>query len=174
MKPAFRSLIGLGLVLGLSTTIWAKGATTRITISGANLTGAVEIADADMIDAFQVWSGPGTGGCFEGKCVEATEGFIADWSSGEVVDRPGGLWHYEVSFYVTDARFPGRPELEHLGYVVSYEYDPVGAQGYIYLPGKGDQWYSLNSASIYRGREGRWFRATRAWKDAVLPLITQH
>ena len=77
------------------------------------------------------------------------------------------------SFYVTDARFPGQPGPEHLAYIVSYEYDPAASQGYVYLPGKGDQWYTLNSASIYHGREGNWFRATRAWQDAVVSLIAR-
>jgi hypothetical protein len=72
-----------------------------------------------------------------------------------------------------DERVPGPPRPEELAYVVSYEYDPARAQGFVYLPGNGDPWYALNSRSIYRGLEGNWFRATRAWQDAVVPLISQ-
>jgi hypothetical protein len=47
------------------------------------------------------------------------------------------------------------------------------SQGFVYLPGKGDQWQELNWGSIYRGGlEGHWFRATRVWQDAVVPLIS--
>ena len=175
MIATFRGLVRIGIVLGLSTVISAKGETTKITISGANLANPVEITDANIIKQFQVWSGPGTSVCIGGRgnCVEGREGFIVDWLSGAVAERPSGLQHYEVSFYVTDARSAGQPGPEHLAYVVSYEYDPAGPRGYVYLPGKGDQWYPLNSASIYRGREGNWFRATRAWQDVVVPLIAQ-
>jgi hypothetical protein len=173
MKAAFRGLVGIGIALALSTVISAKGETSKITVAGATLASPIEIADTNVVREFQVWAGPGTTVCIGGRgnCVEGTEGFIVDWSSGTVAQRPSGLQHYEVSFYATDRRFPGQPGPEHLAYVVSYEYDSAASQGYVYLPGKGDQWYALNSASIYRGREGKWFRATRAWQDAVMPLI---
>jgi hypothetical protein len=73
---------------------------------------------------------------------------------------------------VTDSCSPG-PGPEHLAYVVSYEYDAAASQGYVYLPGAGDQWYALDSASIERGREGHWFRATRAWQDAVVSRLAR-
>jgi hypothetical protein len=175
MKASLRGLVGIGVVLGLSTVTSAKGETTKITISGATLANPIEITDANVVKGFQVWTGPGTKVCVggSGNCVEGTDGFIVDWRSGAVAQRPNGLPHYEVSFYVTDTRFPGQPGPEHLAYVVAYEYDPAASQGYVYLPGKGEQWYSLNSASIYRGREGHWFRAARTWQDAVMPLIPQ-
>jgi hypothetical protein len=60
-----------------------------------------------LVREFQVWTGPGTTVCIGGRgnCVEGTDGFIVDWSSGAVAQRPSWLQHYEVSFYVTDARF---------------------------------------------------------------------
>ena len=173
MKAAFRGLFAMGIATALSTVISAKGETTRITVAGANLANPVEIRDINIVRRFQVWAGPGTTVCVGGRsnCIEGTEGFIVDWSSGAVAQRPTGLPHYEVSFYVTESRFPDQPGPEHLAYVVSYEYDPAASQGYVYLPGKSDQWYPLNSSSIYRGREGQWFRATRPWQEVVVPLI---
>jgi hypothetical protein len=171
MKPAFRGLVGIAIMLALPTVVSAKGETTRITIAGGTLANPIEITDANVVRAFQIWTGPGTNSCFGGNCVEGTEGFIVDWSSGAVAQRPSGLQRYEISFYVSDRRFPALRGPERLAYVVSYEYDPAASQGYVYLPGKGDQWFRLNAASIYRGREGNWFRATRAWQDAVVPLI---
>jgi hypothetical protein len=174
MKATFRGLIGISVALVLSAVASAKGDTTKITISGAHLANPIEITDLNIVKEFQVWTGPGTTGCIGGRsnCIEGTEGFIVDWSSGAVVQRPNGLQHYEVAFYVIDARVPGQPGPEHLAYVVFYEYDPAASQGYVYVPGKGDQWYALNVTSIYRRREGKWFQATRAWQDAVVPLIT--
>jgi hypothetical protein len=172
MKVARRSPIVIGVVLGLSTVLSAKGETARITISGANLANPVEITDSNIVRQFQVWSGPGTRSCIGGRsnCVEGTEGFIVDWLAGAVAERPSGLQQYQVSFYVTDAQ-AGRTGSEHLAYVVSYGFDPASSEGYVYLPGTGDQWYALNSSSIYRGREGHWFRATAAWQKVVVPLI---
>jgi hypothetical protein len=173
MKAAGRGPIVIGVVLGLSTVLSAKGETTRITISGASLANSIEITDASIVRQFQVWSGPGTRSCIGGRsnCVEGTEGFIIDWLAGEVAERPRGLQQYQVSFYVTDAQVAGRTGSERLAYVVSYEFDPVSSEGYVYLPGTGDQWYALNSSSIYRGREGHWFRGTPAWQKVVVPLI---
>jgi hypothetical protein len=159
----------------LSAALTAKGETTKITISGGNLAVPVEMHDASVVKAFQIWSGPGTRQCFNGRenCVEGGGTFIVDWSSGEVTQRPSGLAHYEVAFYVTDSRFGGPPPPERLAYIVDYEYDPAAARGYVYLPGKGDEHWQLNVASIYRGREGHWYRATQAWLDAVTPLLAR-
>jgi hypothetical protein len=175
MKAAFRSLVIVGVAVALSNVISAKGATCRITITGGTLASPVEITDANIVSRFQVWTGPGTRVCRGGRgnCVEGTEGFIIDWLSGAVAERPRGLQHYEVSFYVTDDRSPGQTAPEQLAYVVSYEYDSGASQGYVYLPGDGDQWYPLNSTSIYRGREGKWYRANAAWQSVVVPLVAR-
>ena len=59
-----------------------------------------------------------------------------------------------------------------LAYVVTYEYDPSTRQGCVYLPGKTDEWYRLNSGSIWRrGLEGNWFAASSAWLKFVSPII---
>jgi hypothetical protein len=175
MKATFACLVAVGIALGLSVVVSAKGETTKITISGTSLAKPIEISDVNTVRAFQVWTGPGTRVCVGGRgnCIEGTEGFIIDWPSGVVAQKPSGLQHYEVSFYVTDGRGASQSGPEHLAYVVSYEYDPRTSQGYVYLPGKDDERYALNSASIYRGREGNWFHASRAWQDAVVQLIAR-
>jgi hypothetical protein len=106
-------------------------------------------------------------------CTDGTTWFIIDWSAGAVTDRPTHLPRYEVSFYATDARMQNRPETEHLAYVVFYEYDPITSQGYVYLPGPGEQWYPLNVSTMLRRQEGRWLRATPAWQRLVVPLIAR-
>ena len=49
--------------------------------------------------------------------------------------------------------------------------DPATGQGYVYLPGKSDEPYRLNTKAIYRGREGNWFRANAAWQAAFSNVV---
>jgi hypothetical protein len=113
-----------------------------------------------------VWSGAGTfrrlGG---GDPIEATDGFIVDWSSGVVADRPKGLPRYEVAFYTGPSTGPV--------YVVYYAPDPSSDRGYVYLPGKGEELYASNTKSILRGHgfEGHWLYATRARQQTAASVI---
>lgn len=168
----FRTAVAVVMIAGFPAALAGKGSTSRISISGDTLAVPIEIRDAAIVNEFQIWAGPGTRRCVAGHCVEGAAGFIVDWSAGVVAAKPSGLQQYQVSFFVEDERLPERPRLERLAYVVLYEYDPVRSQGFVYLPGKGDQWYELNSRSIYRGLEGKRFRASRAWQGAVVPLIS--
>jgi hypothetical protein len=151
------------LVVFSATTLSAKGNTTKIKITGAKLATPVEISEPNVLNHFNVWAGPGT--WMNG--IEGTEGFIIDWSSGAVAERPNTLDAYEVSFYVKYANRPAAEQDDQLAYMVFYETDSLTGQSYVYLPGKADEWYRLNTTAIYRGREGKWFRATAAWQNAV-------
>jgi len=167
-----RAAVAVIMIAGFSVALAAKGSTSRISISGGNLADSLEIREADVVNEFQIWAGPGTRSCVAGHCAEGSEGFIVDWSAGAVSARPSGLRRYQVSFFVEGKQSPAQPKPERLAYVVLYEHDPVRSQGFVYLPGKGDQWQELNWGSIYRRLEGHWFRATRAWQDVVVPLIS--
>src|ERR1700732_251457 len=147
MKVPFAVLATLMTMLTVPAPMFAKGETVKITITGTGLATPIEITDPKIRD-FSVWSGAGAS--VNGN--EETEGFIVDWSQGVVAERPNGLQHYEVAFYAAN------PDTR-LVYVVAYEYSPSTEQGYIYLPGKADQWYHLNTRTILRWREGNWFRA---------------
>jgi hypothetical protein len=136
-----------------------EGEIVKVTITGTGLAAPIEITVRKIRD-FSVWSGAGAS--VNGN--EETEGFIIDWSQGVVAECPIGLQHYEVAFY---AALPDT----RLVYVVAYEYSPSTEQGYIYLLGKADQWYHLNTRTILRRREGNWFRATSAWDNFVGPLV---
>jgi hypothetical protein len=94
------------------------------------------------------------------------QGLIVDWSHGTISPPPKGLPLYEVFCYA-DFRNQGEKQV----YVVSYEYDPSTRHGYVYLPGKGDQWWGLNVSSICRGIEGSWFSAWSEWDDVARPFI---
>lgn len=162
-----RTIAGALVVLATTVSVGAKGPTTRITIVGGDLAAPIEITDPDVVRAFHVWAGAGT---YVNR-VEATEGFIVDWTSGGV-DVPADLPRYEVSFYAQPRGSAAAPNAapERRVYVVQYCTDASGA-GYVHLPGRRDKWYSLNVATIHRGSEGRWFRATAAWQQVAAPLI---
>jgi hypothetical protein len=171
-KGGLRAAVAVIMIAGFPAALAGKGSTSRISISGDTLAVPIEIRDAAIVNEFQIWAGPGTRSCVAGHCVEGAEGFIVDWSAGALAARPSGLRRCQVFFFVEDEQSPAQPKPERLAYVVLYEYDPVRSQGFVYLPGKGDQWYELNSRSIYRRLEGKWFRASQAWQDVVVPLIS--
>jgi hypothetical protein len=162
MKPV-GALILVVSAMSIPAPVCAKGIITKITIKGPNLAAPVEITDAGIKD-FTPWAGPGV--TING--VKQTEGFIIDWKQGALSWRPGALQHYEVSFY---GRLYSQPR-DELVHVVLYDYDSLIGHGYVYLPGRADQWYLLNTAKmVHDGLEGNWFRAIRAWDDFVRPFL---
>jgi hypothetical protein len=167
MKVFCAAALTLSIMSIVPASLYAKGDMVRITIKGANLTAPIEITDA-AIKKFTPWAGPGV----TINEVKQTQGFIIDWLHGAVAERPNGLQHYDLFFY---AKLHGQPEdaKEELVHVVSYDYDPLTEQGYVYLPGKADGWYLLNASKmLHDGLEGNWFRANRAWEDFVRPYLT--
>ena len=149
----------------------AKGDTVKITIE-MTLQEPIEITDS-AVRQFNIWSGPGT--FLNG--VEGRQGFIIDWAS-RIDEAPVGLHHYKVSFYEgCESNEPSacRTTEPSLAYVVSYDYNPSTGEGFVYLPGRGDEFVQLNTFHIYRGRgyEGHWFRAAKAWDDFVRQIIAR-
>ena len=168
MKRAIAAAFSLLIIVSATILVFAKGTTTKVTITSAELQSPIEISDSEVLKNFNVWSGPGT---FSNN-VEGTEGFIIDWASGVVTERPSGLRRFELSFYVRYANRPFGEQMDQLAYIVSYAVDPATGQGYVYLPGKADDPYRLNTKAIYRGREGNWFRPTAAWQSAFKTSFT--
>ena len=157
--------LALGIsVMAFPSSLFAKGIIVKITIKGASLPAAVEITEGAIKD-FTPWAGPGV--AING--IKQTEGFIIDWKQGALSGRPSNLQRYEISFY---GKLYGQGGREEPVYFVVYEYDPLVGQGYIYLPGRTDSEYRLNTTMIMRdGLEGNWFRATHAWDDFVKRFI---
>ena len=60
MKRVISSAFCLLVIFSATTLVFAKGTTTKITITGAGLRSAVEISDPEVLKNFNVWSGPGT------------------------------------------------------------------------------------------------------------------
>lgn len=172
MKP-FAALILL-LVLPASALLSAKGTTVRIAINGGRLLTPVEISQPQVVEQFNIWSGPGTRSGLrdpatgEWRMTEGTEGFIVDWRAGEIARMPDGLERYEVSFFV---KYHGSSD-ERLAYVVLYAHDPTRNEGYVLLPGHEDERFRLNTRAIVRGVEGKWLRASPAWQAVAAPLLT--
>jgi hypothetical protein len=72
-----------------------------------------------------------------------------------------------VSFYIKIADNEVRKK-----YVLYYYPNPSTEPGYIYLPGKGETWYSLNVGAIIRDeQDGKWNYASPAWEDLIKPMI---
>lgn len=171
MKGARAVAFSFLIVSIVPASMSAKGNTMKIAIKGAALTTPLEITDPKVGD-FAVWAGLGV----RVNGVEQTEGFIIDWSKGIIAERPSGLQHYEVSFYsgCNIGDWDCRTSESSLSYVVFYDYDPSMEQGYIYLPGKADELFKVNTRMWHgHGFEGNWSRATREWKNFVRPLIAK-
>jgi hypothetical protein len=167
MRRTFTVLVTF-LLLVIPARLFAKGELVKITIKGAGLSTPIDITDFTPFRNLTVWAGPGTVSAGPGVDVngkQQTEGFIVDWPQA-IAQLPSGLQHYEVFFYA-------KLNEVSLVYVVYYDCDPSSKQGYIYLPGKGDPWFSLNTGTIFRGKgfEGHWFHATREWDTVAKSLI---
>lgn len=156
MRMALAVLLNSLLILSGPASLLAKGNTIKIIIKGSDLKRPIEISDPKILANFRVWAGPGTSTADE-------QGLIIDWSQGPVKEPPQALRRYEVSFH-TDPN-------EQIAYVVYYALSPGAERDSVYVPGESDEWYGLNVRSIFRGVEGKWFRAWNAWERVARPLI---
>jgi hypothetical protein len=148
----------LAVLLTSVPSVFAKAPTSKITIKGPDRK-LIEITDPKILANFRVWAGPETSS-------NEARSLIVDWSRGPIAEPSPRLQRYEIDFYVK------LPE-ERLMYVVFYEFDASSRQGYVYLPGKSDNWYSLNVGTIFHEVEGKWFHAWSAWDNLAGPLITE-
>ena len=162
MRTALAVLLNSLLIMSVPTPLLAKMKTVKITIKGSDLKKPIEISDPDILANFNVWTGPGTSSNAPGFNADSPS-FIIDWSQGPVRKPPESLRRYQVSFH-TDPN-------EQIVYVVYYAVSPGAEQGYVYLPGGSDEWAGLNVRSIWRGVEGKWFRAWNTWERVARPLI---
>jgi hypothetical protein len=91
MKRMISAAFCLLVIFSVTAIVFAKGTTTRTTITGGGLQSPVEISDPQVLKDFNVWSGPGT----FANDVEGTEGFIIDRASG-VLRPPEWISHVRV------------------------------------------------------------------------------
>jgi hypothetical protein len=169
MRQLALAFIGVALLVA---SVAAKGPTTRIVITDIERGSVSEITSRSVLDKFQVWAGLGTYSGAPGQQTEGQDGFIVDWRSGIVDQRPGQLRRYELRFYVGPRTGvgPTTGPAEKLAYVVLYEHNPATGLGYVYLPGRADEHFGLNVGSILHGVEGHWLRASDAWQSVFRGL----
>jgi hypothetical protein len=153
----------IALACLVPSRLFGKGATTKVVIEGADLSKPIEITDRQILASFNVWTGPGTYSS-EPRFNANAPSFIIDWSQGPVAEVPQALQKYQVSFYSEELS-------ERPIYVVYCAFPRTAEPGYVYLPGKSEEWWRRNVTSIVRGVEGRWFHAWSAWENVARPLI---
>ena len=141
----------------------ARADTYKITMTAAGY--SVEITDAQALRDFRFGAGPGN--TLNGVPNWKPKSWIVeDWTHAVAEpDRTFPRWKTSFQLLMNN----GAPR----EYVVDYSYDSVAHQGYIYLPGRGEAYYSENVFTLYRGDqfEGHWFRATPEWTAAAQAAV---
>jgi hypothetical protein len=159
-------MVGLGLLVSLpfAGDCLAKSRTERIEVSRDKV--AVATIDGSPAERITIWSGPGTRMTLaDGTShMTVTEQDFADWKGG-AVDAPRDRPVYSIKFFCKACE-PARRDTWRC-YGVRYAPGRDGERGYIQIPRPGDEEYELNVRTIYRGVEGRWYRATESW-DALM------
>src|SRR5580704_7171887 len=78
-RVALFTVVAALAVLSAPSSLLAKGATVRVVITGPDIPQSIEIAEANTLTAFNVWTGPG-------PSSNEDVGFIVKWS--QTVGQP--------------------------------------------------------------------------------------
>ena len=153
----------VALLLLFAQTVDAKGKTSMIEVSGKSLSSTIAISDANIIDKFNIWNGPGVSTRSLGipdppayLDPDKTQGRFIDWPKGMVATTPEPLLRFDVAFYIEGF---GKSK----SYRIVYAFDPGERNGYVYLP-------ACCTDLIVHGVEGNWFHATSLWNELMMPL----
>ena len=143
------ALLALIIALGpqaLSPAVGIKE-TAKLTISGPGLDPSLEITDRPVLALSGVF-----GGTFIG--TPATE--------------PDAAWpRYVITFDIQTGQ-----GVKLAAYVVYYTKNRWTSEGFLYLPGRGENWYRNNISTILRdGQDGKWHHASDAWARAINALL---
>lgn len=155
-KVRLLSAVSALLVVG-TVPILARGnaVTVRLDISGPTLSNPIQVtADRDLLDLSNVYAGRFIG--LPAKRVDA------DWP------------RYVVTLIV-ESRTP-LPTLALTGiqkrYVVHYALDRQSGEGFVYLPGRGEDGYRENIGIMIReDQDGRWHHASETWAALLNPYL---
>ena len=141
-------LVALLMTMTMAGAMSAKGRTVKLTVAGSGLSHPIQITDPNAVAA-NVWGG--------------------DFIGTPAKEPDKALPRYVVSFYVEPPR-----EKVRMMYVVYYARDPQTGEGFIYLPGRGEEWYRLNVSTIFRdGEDGTWRHASPAWSKAIAAVLPE-
>lgn len=145
MTIGTRSVVALAIVTGLAGSPLAVGIkdTARLTVFGSGLQRPIEITDPPLLTLSNVFRGTFIGG-------PTTE--------------PDAAWvRYRVAFDVQTL-----DGVKAAAYVIYYCANSRTGEGFVYLPGPGDESYRRNISTILRdGQDGRWHQASEAWSAAL-------
>ena len=51
-------------------------------------------------------------------------------------------------------------------------HNPITNEGFVYLPGRGEEWYPLNVSTIFHdGQNGKWHHALANWSKAIVAAL---
>ena len=129
--------------------------TVRLDISGPTLSRPLLVTgNQDLLDLSNVYAGR----------------FL-----GPPADRVDLDWPRYVVTFVVESRTP-LPTLALTGiqkrYVVHYALDRQSGNGFVYLPGRGEDGYRENIALIIReNQDGRWHHASQTWAALLNPYL---
>jgi len=158
------AIIGLSIFLAAPQIGAAKSETARIEIAKGKRP-FLTLSGEESAGRFTIWSGPGT------SATAPDPRDIADWNAG-AVEPPRNLQVYKVRIYCAAlGETPRETVPSSLCYGLRYGIDRDTGQGYIQVPPEHDRDFPDNTRTIYRGVEGRWFRASAGWEERVRPQL---
>jgi len=148
MTKARLLLAVLALTVASTPFLLARGnaVTIRIDITGGRLTQPLAVTDRALLDLSGVYQGSFLGDL-------ETNGVDPSWS------------RYALTF-VSAPQIPTAscPAETRRTYVAYYVRNPATDEGFVYLPGRGEDGYRTNTSMMIRdGHDGHWHRALPAW-----------
>jgi hypothetical protein len=145
---AHRALITVCCVL-VCRNVAATFPPSRIVVVGPRVRG--EVVDEDCLRDFNPWRAS----------------FIDDSRGPVVGGRPECDAELTVLFFGTS-----QERAERLIYVVRYCQLPSGGVGYVYLPGPGEDWYTVNRTTVVRGgKDGKWYYGSPQWQRLMARIL---
>jgi hypothetical protein len=139
------------VLIATSVELAAKGPTVKLTLTGPGLGAPVEIVDPEILALSGVWDGG-----FIGRTLAA-----APQIKGPV---------YTVAF---DVQLPeGQRAGVQRTYTVRVARDARLGALFLYLPGRGEEGYTLNAGTMLReGQDGHWHRPSPTWAAAIAKYV---
>jgi hypothetical protein len=135
--------------LSLSAVAPEIKSTTRITVSAGNLSDVIEITDEATLALSHVFSGT-----FLSQLAPAPDSMLP---------------RYTLTFDIQTLQ-----GVKEAAYVVLYCVDEATGQGFVYLPGPGEEAFRCNISTILRkGHDGYWHRASDEWSAVISRYVAR-
>jgi hypothetical protein len=147
MSKARLLLAVLALTVASAPSLIARGnaVTIRLDITGGRLTQPLSITERALLDL---------SGVYPGKFL------------GEITNAVDPTWSRYAVTFVSAPQIPtaSLPPDSRKTYVAVYTRNPATDEGFVYLPGRGEDGYRINISMMIRdGHDGRWHRAHPEW-----------